>query len=69
MIGGLQNFAPGGYATTDIADYLPVRLDAADFRPPGQLNINSQLPGEVKLIPIPTDRGLRRPRDAVGRRR
>lgn len=56
MIGGLQNFAPGGYATTAIADYLPVRLDGADFRPTGQLNMNAQLPGDVKLIP--TERGL-----------
>lgn len=56
MTGGLQNFASGGYANTPIADYLPVRLDAGDFRPAGQLNFNAQLSGDVKLIP--TDRGL-----------
>lgn len=57
MIGGMQNFAPGGYATTPLADLLPVRLEAGDFRPPGKLNTNAQLPGEVKLIP--TERGLK----------
>ena len=57
MIGGLQNFAPGGYGTTPLADLLPVRLETGDFRPPGQLNANAQLPGQVKLIP--TERGLK----------
>ena len=57
MIGGLQNFAPGGYATSPIADFLPVRLDHADYRSPGKLNIAAQLPGDVKLIP--TERGLK----------
>ncbi|MEI8018463.1 MAG: hypothetical protein WCH39_09690, partial [Schlesneria sp.] len=57
MIGGLQNFAPGGYATSPIAEWLPVKLDAADFRPVGKFNENAQLLGDVKLIP--TEQGLK----------
>ncbi len=57
MIGGMQNFAPGGYATTPLADWLPVKLDAADFRPNGKFNENAQLLGDLKLIP--TDQGLK----------
>ncbi len=57
MIGGLQNFAPGGYAATPLANWLPVQLDPADIRPMGKINEKSQLQGDVKLIP--TDRGLK----------
>ena len=57
MIGGLQNFASGGYASTPLADWLPVNLDAADFRPIGKFNENAQILGDVKLIP--TERGLK----------
>ncbi len=57
MIGGLQNFATGGYATTLLADWLPVQLDPSEFRPAGTVNVNAQLPGDVKLIP--TERGLK----------
>ena len=57
MIGGLENFAPGGYATTPLADWLPVKLDPADFRPVGTINETAQMQGDVKLIP--TERGLK----------
>ena len=57
MIGGLQNFAPGGYATTPLADFLPVKLDAGDYRPAGQINEAAQFLGDVKLIP--TEAGLK----------
>jgi hypothetical protein len=57
MTGGLQNFAPGGYATSPLADFLPVQLDPADYRPPGKINGSAQLPGDVKLVP--TERGLK----------
>ena len=57
MIGGLQNFAPGGYATSPLADWLPVKLDEAEFRPAGKINENAQLLGDVKLVP--TERGLK----------
>ena len=56
MIGGLQNFAAGGYATSPIRDWLPVQLDASGFQPEGKFSANAQLPGEIKLIP--TERGL-----------
>lgn len=57
MTGGLQNFATGGYALTPLADLLPVKMDATDFRPVGKVNENTQLTGEVKVVP--TDRGLK----------
>ena len=57
MIGGLQNFGTGGYATTPLANWLPVQLDPTDLRPQGKLNEKTQLPGEVKLIP--TEKGLK----------
>ncbi|WP_397568549.1 hypothetical protein [Schlesneria sp. T3-172] len=57
MIGGLQNFATGGYALTPLADLLPVKMDAADYRPIGKLNPNTQYMGDVKLVP--TERGLK----------
>lgn len=57
MIGGLQNYAPGGYATTPLADWLPVKLEEADFRPIGKINETAQLLGDIKLVP--TDAGLK----------
>jgi len=57
MTGGLQNFAAGGYAVTPLADLLPVKMDAADYRPIGKINENAQLMGDIKLVP--TERGLK----------
>ncbi len=57
MTGGVQNFASGGYATSPIADWLPVELDPADARPLGKINPSSQLMGPQKMVP--TDQGLR----------
>ena len=57
MTGGLQNFSVGGYATTPLADWLPVELNAADARPAGKLNLATQVTGQLKMIP--TDRGQR----------
>jgi uncharacterized membrane protein len=57
MIGGLENYATGGYATSPLADWLPVRLDEAEFRPAGTINETTQLLGDVKLIP--TEAGLK----------
>ena len=57
MLGGLQNYAVGGYATTPLADWLPVVLDPADVRPAGKLNLATQVTGKLKMIP--TDRGQR----------
>lgn len=57
MTGGVQNFASGGYATSAIADWLPVELDPADARPAGKINPASQLNGPQKMVP--TDQGLK----------
>ena len=57
MLGGLQNYAVGGYATTPLADWLPVELNPADVRPAGKLNLATQVTGKLKMIP--TDRGQR----------
>ncbi len=57
MIGGQQNFGVGGYATSPLANWLPVQLDSADFRPAGQMNSNTQISEDVKMIP--TELGLR----------
>jgi hypothetical protein len=57
MTGGVQNFATGGYATSPIADWLPVELDPADARPAGTFNAGSQFMGPQKMIP--TERGMK----------
>lgn len=55
MTGGLQNFSNGGYASSPIADWIPVELDPA--RPAEKINATSQLTGPQKMVP--TDQGLR----------
>lgn len=57
MTGGVQNYATGGYASSPIADWLPVELDPADARPPDTINEKLQLLTPQKMIP--TDRGLK----------
>lgn len=57
MTGGVQNFAVGGYATSPIADWLPVELDPADARPAGQINRSTQLMTPQKMLP--TQRGMK----------
>ncbi len=57
MIGGVQNFSVGGYASSPIADWIPVALDPKQFRPAGTINPDSQLMGPQKMVP--TARGLR----------
>ena len=57
MTGGIQNYSVGGYATTPLAEWLPVELNAADARPTGKLNLATQVTGQLKMIP--TDRGQR----------
>ncbi|MBS0202645.1 MAG: hypothetical protein JSS49_07065 [Planctomycetes bacterium] len=51
MTGGVQNFAVGGYATSPIADWIPVELDPADARPPGIVNRDTQNMALQKMIP------------------
>ena len=57
MTGGVQNFAVGGYASSPIADWLPVELNPVDARPPGKINVATQLMGPQKMVP--TDRGMK----------
>jgi len=57
MTGGVQNFSVGGYADSPIADWLPVEMDPAEFRPPGKINPASQYMGKQKMLP--TERGER----------
>lgn len=57
MIGGLQNYAVGGYAMTPLADWLPVELNPSDARPAGKLNLATQVTGKLKMVP--TERGQR----------
>lgn len=58
MIGGLRNFAAGGYADSPIADWLPVDLNRADFQPENSKPTTaSQIVSEIKVVP--TERGLR----------
>jgi len=57
MIGGVQNFSTGGYASSPIADWLPVELNPKDYRPAGTINPDTQLSGPQKMMPTP--RGLR----------
>ena len=51
MTGGVQNFAVGGYATSAIADWIPVELDPADAKPPGVVNKATQNMALQKMIP------------------
>jgi hypothetical protein len=57
MTGGVQNFAAGGYASSPIADWLPVELNPADARPAGKINPATQLTGPQRMVP--TDRGMK----------
>lgn len=57
MTGGVQNYAVGGYATSPIADWLPVELDPNEARPAGKINPATQLVTPQKMIP--TRRGTK----------
>jgi hypothetical protein len=58
MLGGLENFGPGGYGATPLADLLPVALTipAAPGTPGGLMQ--GQLSGPQQMLP--TDLGLKR---------
>lgn len=56
MTGGLSNYTAGGYATTPLADYLPVELGRAANRTGG--GANEQLADRVPMVP--TQLGARR---------
>lgn len=56
MLGGLQNYSAGGYASTPLADLLPVVLSPA--APSAKPSLEGQLVGPQRMVP--TDLGLKR---------
>ena len=52
MLGGLHSFAPGGYATTPLADLLPVEIDRFERQEPGTaMRADVHLSGPLKMRP------------------
>jgi uncharacterized membrane protein len=47
MLGGEHTYSRGGYATTPLANVLPVQLDDRQRQPPGPLNAASRVPRET----------------------
>jgi hypothetical protein len=56
MIGGLHSFGAGGWASTQLATILPVEMSANDYTPNGPPNPDTQIEGDLQMVP--TDRGL-----------
>ncbi|NOX55649.1 MAG: hypothetical protein GXP27_14665 [Planctomycetes bacterium] len=57
MIGGFQSFGPGGYASTPLADSLPVRMSRMELQPDGKLDPSLHYDRPLKMRP--TSAGLR----------
>lgn len=58
MLGGFHSFAPGGYATTPLADVLPITMDRFERQEFGKkIREDVHLPGPLQMRP--TDLGLR----------
>lgn len=57
MTGGLSNFSAGGYATTPLADFLPVELNRGGGRR-GAADPNDQITDRVQMLP--TELGAKR---------
>ncbi len=57
MTGGVQNFGAGGFATTPLADLLPVTMNPGTLRE-GEADLANQWTGPQAMVP--TDLGLRR---------
>jgi len=52
MLGGLQAFGPGGYATTPLAAVLPVEMDRFERQPLGDpIREDAHVPGPLKMMP------------------
>jgi hypothetical protein len=52
MLGGLYSFGPGGYATTPLADILPVEMNRFERQEPGEPpQKDLHLPGPLKMQP------------------
>lgn len=56
MIGGQHSFGAGGWASTQLADILPVEMSANDFTPNGPPNPDTQIDGDLQMLP--TERGI-----------
>jgi hypothetical protein len=56
MIGGLHSFGAGGWASTQLADILPVEMSANDYTPNGPPSPDTQIEGNLQMLP--TERGL-----------
>ena len=56
MIGGQHSFGPGGWASTPLADILPVEMSPNDYTPNGPPNPDTQIEGDLQMVP--TERGL-----------
>ncbi|MCA8999332.1 MAG: hypothetical protein KDA80_20225, partial [Planctomycetaceae bacterium] len=52
MIGGLHNFGPGGYATTPLAELLPVKMSIAEEVPPDVIATDSQWDKPIRMLPV-----------------
>ncbi len=58
MLGGFHSFGPGGYATTPLADVLPLRMDRfsrQQFDAP--IREDAHVPGPVRMMPTPLGLG------------
>jgi len=51
MIGGVHNFGSGGYASTPLAELLPVRMSPADQIRPGESPARNQIRLPVQMLP------------------
>ncbi len=52
MIGGVQSFGPGGYATGPLGDVLPVEMSPLERQPPGEpVREDVHLQGPIQVLP------------------
>lgn len=56
MTGGFHAFSLGGYASTPLADLLPVEMNPAESQPGDMVSDEQQLTQDIRLVP--TDLGL-----------
>lgn len=57
MLGGFQSFGAGGYATTPLADILPVLMNPRDLQPGNEFAPDQHFDQDIQMIPTPA--GLR----------
>ena len=57
MLGGLQSFGAGGYATTPLADVMPVAMTAQERQANGEFASDLHYDQDLKMLP--TDAGLK----------